>query len=54
MDAVRGIIAAPGLAKGVQKLLDLMNIEFKRVEPRECAKILSKSRAEPRLLSDYI
>jgi RecB family endonuclease NucS len=53
-ETVRGVIAAPGLAKGVQKLIDLMNLEFKHVEPKKCAEILSKRKDDLRPLSDYI
>jgi len=53
-DSIRGIIAAPGLAKGVQKLIDVMDIEFRRVNPKECAEFLAKRKQESRPLSDYI
>ncbi|MEM0085354.1 MAG: endonuclease NucS [Candidatus Methanomethylicia archaeon] len=40
---VRGILVAPGLAKGVQTLLSSLGLEFKRLDPKKCAEILSRS-----------
>jgi len=39
---VRGILAAPSLAKGVQRLLATLDLDFKALDPKECAAILSK------------
>jgi len=39
---VRGLLAAPGLGKGVQRLLATLGLEFKALDPRRCAEILSK------------
>jgi RecB family endonuclease NucS len=39
---VRGILAAPDLAKGVQRLLSSLGLDFKSIDPRKCAQILSK------------
>jgi len=39
---VRGILAAPHLAKGVQRLLASLNLNFKAVDPKKCAEVLSK------------
>ena len=39
---VRGILAAPDLAKGVQRLLASLGLDFKSIDPRKCAQILSK------------
>lgn len=39
---VRGILAAPHSSKGVQVLLETLGLEFKALNPRKCAKILSK------------
>ena len=39
---VRGILAAPGVAKGVQRLLATLGLDFKSLDPRKCAEILSK------------
>jgi RecB family endonuclease NucS len=41
---VRGIVAAPRLSKGVQKLLATLNIEFKMLDPKTCAELLDKTR----------
>jgi hypothetical protein len=43
-EQVRGIIAAPRISKGVQKLLVTLNIEFKLVDPKTCAELLNKTR----------
>ena len=43
-EQVRGIIAAPRISKGVQKLLMTLNIEFKLVDPKTCAELLDKTR----------
>ena len=43
-EQVRGIIAAPRISKGVQKLLVTLNIEFKMVDPKTCAELLDKTR----------
>jgi len=39
---VRGILAAPSLGKGVQRLLATIGLEFKAVDPKKCAEALSK------------
>ena len=44
IEQVRGIIAAPRISKGVQKLLVTLNIEFKSVDPKICAELLDKTR----------
>jgi len=48
---VRGVLAAPSLAKGVQRLLETLGLDFKAVEPRKCAEILSKP--ETRRLAEF-
>jgi RecB family endonuclease NucS len=48
---VRGILAAPDLAKGVQRLLSSLGLDFKPVDPRKCAQILSKPKI--RKLMDF-
>jgi hypothetical protein len=40
---VRAILAAPSLAKDVQRLLVSMGLEFKAVDPKECAQVLRKA-----------
>jgi len=39
---VRGVLAAPGLAKGVQRLLATLGLDFKVLDPRKCAEVLTK------------
>jgi RecB family endonuclease NucS len=48
---VRGVLAAPGIGKGVQRLLDSLRLEFKTVDPRKCAEVLS--RLETKHLQEY-
>ena len=48
---VRGILAAPNLAKGVQRLLTSLSLEYKSVDPRKCAVVLSKP--ETRGLTEF-
>ncbi len=39
---VRGILVAPNIAKGVQKLLATLELDFKSLNPRKCSEILNK------------
>ncbi len=48
---VRGVLAAPSLGRGVQRLLSSLGLEFKAVDPRKCAEILS--RPEIRRLQEF-
>lgn len=48
---VRGILASPDIAKGVQRLLATFGLEFKHLDPRKCAETLR--RAENRKLAEY-
>ena len=41
---VRGIIVAPNIAKGVQRLLATLELSFKALDPKKCAKILTRSK----------
>jgi len=41
---VRGILVAPAVAKGVQKLLTTLGLEFKALDPKKCAEALRKTR----------
>lgn len=50
---VRGIIAAPALAKGVQQLLLTLDIEYKSLHPKKCAEILGQKN-KTTLLDKYI
>ena len=49
---VRGILVAPDIAKDVQKLLENLGIEFKRLDPKTCAETLQ--RGETRKLAEFI
>ncbi len=42
---VRGILAAPRIARGVQRLLVSLGLEFKSLDPKRCAEILNRKRA---------
>lgn len=48
---VRGILASPDIAKGVQRLLASFGLEFKHLDPRKCAETLR--RTENRKLAEY-
>jgi RecB family endonuclease NucS len=40
---VRAVLAAPALAKDVQRLLESMGLEFKALDPKVCAEVLKKA-----------
>lgn len=40
---VRGILAAPNIAKDVQRLLVTLGLEFKQVDPKKCAETLKRT-----------
>jgi len=48
---VRGILIAPSIAKGVQRTLDKLNLDFKALNPKKCAEILK--RLETRKLAEF-
>lgn len=48
---VRGIIVAPNIAKGTQKLIATLGLDFKPLDPRRCAAILQ--RTQTRKLSEF-
>jgi len=48
---VRGILAAPHMGKGVQKMLATLGLDFRSLDPRKCAEILS--RPETRKLAEF-
>ncbi len=48
---IRGILAAPEIAKDVQRLLFTLGLEFKALDPRKCADVLK--RAETRKLESF-
>ncbi len=45
---IRGILAAPGLARGTQKLLAALGLEFVQIDLERCAKVVS-SQGERRI-----
>jgi len=48
---VRGVLAAPNIAKGVQRLLASLNLDFKAVDPKKCAEILRRTKTKK--LAEY-
>jgi len=48
---VRGVLVAPRLARGVQRLLATLGLDFKALDPRKCAEVLSKP--ETRRLEEF-
>jgi RecB family endonuclease NucS len=48
---VRGLLVAPRLAKGVQRVLVTLGLDFRALDPRRCAEILS--RPETRRLEEF-
>lgn len=43
---VRGIIVAPSIAKGVQRMLVALGLEFKYLDPKKCAETLRKAKTK--------
>lgn len=41
---VRGILVAPNIAKGVQRLLATLELDFKALDPKKCGAILKRSK----------
>jgi RecB family endonuclease NucS len=48
---IRGILVAPQLAKGVQKLLVTLGLDYKQLDPRKCAEIIRET--ETKKLVDF-
>ena len=48
---VRGVLAAPDIAKDVQRTLASLGLEFRHLDPKKCAETLSK--AETRKLAEF-
>jgi RecB family endonuclease NucS len=48
---VRGVLAAPNIAKGVQRLLASLGLDYKALDPRKCAEILQRTKTKK--LSEY-
>jgi len=40
---IRGILVAPSIAKGVQRTLVTLGLEYKQLDPRKCADVLTRS-----------
>ena len=43
---VRGVLVAPHLGKGVQRLLETLGLDFKPLDPKKCAEILTRSKTK--------
>jgi RecB family endonuclease NucS len=51
---VRGILVAEGMAKGTEKSIASLNLEYRRLSIKKCSEILRKiSRNEEEVISDY-
>jgi len=42
---VRALLVAPSLGKDVQRLLVMMGLEFKALDPKICAEVLKKAQS---------
>jgi hypothetical protein len=49
---VRGILVAPSIAKGVQRLLATLKLDLKPLDPKKCAEILGKP--ESKKISEFL
>jgi RecB family endonuclease NucS len=52
--SLRGIIAAPKLAKKASKLLETFNIEFKSLNPKVCASIIENEKNKKYSLKEWL
>jgi RecB family endonuclease NucS len=43
---VRGILAAPNIAKGVQRLLASLGLDYKALDPKKCAETLQRTKTK--------
>ncbi|WEU41018.1 MAG: endonuclease NucS [Candidatus Odinarchaeum yellowstonii] len=50
--SIRGILAAPSITKSAEILLNKLGLEFKKLNPRECAEIVKHSKASK--LTEFI
>ena len=48
---VRGVLAAPGIAKDVQRMLETLGLEFRHLDPKKCSETLRK--AETKKLAEF-
>jgi RecB family endonuclease NucS len=44
---IRGILVAPELARGTQRILASLDLEFKALSPQKCAEVLKRKRTKP-------
>jgi len=53
---LRGIIVAPALGKGCQRLLETLNLEFKQLDPHLCSEILARRQqsGRDRSIGEYL
>lgn len=49
---IRGILVAPSLAKGTHALLEKLGLEYRKIEPQQCAQYLRESSS--RKLTDFV
>jgi RecB family endonuclease NucS len=49
---IRGILVAPSLAKGTHALLEKLGLEYRKIEPQQCAQYLQESSS--RKLTDFV
>lgn len=43
---VRGVLAAPNIAKGVQRMLASLGLDYKVLDPKKCAEILQRTKTK--------
>ena len=48
---VRGVLVAPDIGKDVQRMLVTLGLEYKHLDPRKCAEILTRS--ETKRLAEF-
>ncbi|MHA1754755.1 MAG: endonuclease NucS [Candidatus Odinarchaeia archaeon] len=51
---IRGILAAPGITKDAELLLERLGLEFKRLDPFKCSEVLREFSVKFKKLTDYI
>jgi len=49
---VRGILVAPDISRGVQRMLVTLDLEFKALDPKKCAEVVDRS--ETKKLADFL
>jgi hypothetical protein len=43
---VRGVLAAPNIAKGVQRMLASLGLDYRAVDPKKCAEVLRRMKTK--------